>query len=230
MDYNGNYSADRLGNDVLAVMDVLKIGRPVLVGHSLAGEELSSIGSRYPEKVSGLVYLDAAYFYAYYNRKLPDVGPLFQIDVADLSGKLAETATRGTDPSTLRQLFQDLLQTDLPNVTQDLQAWQEDMAQVPMSSQPKSSVRLLRTVTPEEAIGEGEEKYTKELKSPVLAIFAAPSGGGSKGAVIRSQTDDFQAGNPSAHVVRIPHADHYVFRSNEAEVVREMNAFLAALH
>jgi non-heme chloroperoxidase len=30
----------------------------VLVGHSLAGEELSSIGSRYPERVAGLIYLD----------------------------------------------------------------------------------------------------------------------------------------------------------------------------
>ena len=32
---------------------------PVLVGHSLAGEGLSSNGSRFPNKVSGLIYLDA---------------------------------------------------------------------------------------------------------------------------------------------------------------------------
>jgi pimeloyl-ACP methyl ester carboxylesterase len=56
---NGNYSADRLGDDVLAVMQALQIDRPVLVGHSLAGEELSSVGSRFPNKVSGLIYLDA---------------------------------------------------------------------------------------------------------------------------------------------------------------------------
>ena len=59
-----NYSADRLGDDVLAVMDALKIERPILFGHSIAGEELSSIGSRFPEKVAGLVYLDAGYAYA----------------------------------------------------------------------------------------------------------------------------------------------------------------------
>jgi non-heme chloroperoxidase len=56
-----NYSADRLGDDVLAVIDDLKLNRPILVGHSIAGEELSSIGSRHPEKVSGLIYLEAAY-------------------------------------------------------------------------------------------------------------------------------------------------------------------------
>jgi len=34
---------------------------------------------------------------------------------------------------------------------------------------------------------------------------------------------------PSAHVVRIPNANHYVFLSNEADVLREMNAFIATL-
>src|SRR4030095_16388712 len=59
------YSADRLGDDVLAVLDFTKLTRPVLAGHSIAGEELSSIGSRHPERVAGLIYLDAAYSYAF---------------------------------------------------------------------------------------------------------------------------------------------------------------------
>jgi pimeloyl-ACP methyl ester carboxylesterase len=42
------YSADRLGEDVLTVLDALKSNRPVLAGHSLAGEELNSVGSRLP--------------------------------------------------------------------------------------------------------------------------------------------------------------------------------------
>src|ERR1700735_5064493 len=37
------YSADRLGDDALAVLDALKLARPILVGQSIAGEELSSI-------------------------------------------------------------------------------------------------------------------------------------------------------------------------------------------
>src|SRR5579864_9093189 len=66
------YGADRLGDDVLTVMVSLKINRPVLIGHSIAGEELSSVGSRHPEKIAGLVYLDAAYSYAYYDRSKGD--------------------------------------------------------------------------------------------------------------------------------------------------------------
>lgn len=54
---SANYAADRLGDDVQAVIDSLKLNRPVLVGHSLGGEEMSSVGSRHPEKVSGLVYM-----------------------------------------------------------------------------------------------------------------------------------------------------------------------------
>jgi non-heme chloroperoxidase len=61
--------ADRLGDDVLAVIDSLTLNRPILVGHSIAGEELSSVASRHPDRVAGLVYLDAAYSYAFDNGK-----------------------------------------------------------------------------------------------------------------------------------------------------------------
>ena len=63
-----NYSANQLGDDIIAIIDTLGLKRPILAGHSIAGEELSSIGSRYPEKISGLVYLDAGYDYALYSR------------------------------------------------------------------------------------------------------------------------------------------------------------------
>ena len=62
-------------DDVLAALDSLKLNRPVLAGHSIAGEELSSIGSRHPEKVAGLVYLDAAYGYAFAGGSQPSATP-----------------------------------------------------------------------------------------------------------------------------------------------------------
>jgi non-heme chloroperoxidase len=79
---------------------------------------------------------------------------------------------------------------------------------------------------------------------PILAIFADPHDFGplytnnpaAKAAVIendRETTDAeieaFQAGVPSAHVVRIPNANHFLFKSNEADVIREMNTFLGSL-
>jgi len=82
------------------------------------------------------------------------------------------------------------------------------------------------------------------VKCPVLAIFAVPHDFGPMGkddpaaraemvakdvALVSEQADAFQRGNPQARVVRIANANHFVFRSNEAEVVREINDFIAKL-
>jgi pimeloyl-ACP methyl ester carboxylesterase len=70
---------DRLGEDVLAVMDALKLNSPVLVGHSIAGAELSAVATSRPDRVAGLVYLDAGYPYAFDNGKGPTMKEFQQI-------------------------------------------------------------------------------------------------------------------------------------------------------
>jgi len=64
-----DHPADRLGDDAVAVIDALNLKRPILVGHSIAGVELSSVANSHPNRVAGLVYLDAAYSYAFDNGK-----------------------------------------------------------------------------------------------------------------------------------------------------------------
>jgi len=44
-----------------------------------------------------------------------------------------------------------------------------------------------------------------------------------------AQAKAFENGLRTAHVVRIPRATHYVFQSNEADVLREMDAFISGL-
>jgi len=39
-----------------------------------------------------------------------------------------------------------------------------------------------------------------------------------------------EEGVPTAHVLTLPMAHHYVFLSNETEVLGEIRAFLAGLH
>ena len=58
---------DRLGEDVLAVIRALRLNKPVLVGHSIAGAELSSVATLQPNSIAGVVYLEAAYPYAFDN-------------------------------------------------------------------------------------------------------------------------------------------------------------------
>ena len=53
------YDDQRHADDVLHVIGSLEIEAPVLVGHSLAGSELTTLGAQHSNLISGLIYLDA---------------------------------------------------------------------------------------------------------------------------------------------------------------------------
>jgi non-heme chloroperoxidase len=230
-----NYAADRLGDDVLAVIDSLKLNRPVLVGHSLGGEEMSSVGSRHPEKVSGLVYLDAGYGYAYYDRSRGDI--IVDMNVLQQDLKLLNPGNTLQQPASL---IKELLETDLPALEKDLRRLQETAtSKAPVLADPQSSMPPLG-----QAVLAGMQKYT-DMRVPILAIFALPHDFGPTFlkddpaarataeakdlASTGAQAKAFEDGIPSARVVRLAHADHYVFRSNEADVLREINDFVGKL-
>lgn len=272
------YSADRLGDDVLTVLDALKLNRPVLVGHSIAGEELSSVGTRHPERVAGLVYLDAAYSWAYYDQSVGS----YLIDLRELQQKL-EQLQPGKGPSDLKPLVQELLQDELPGFEKDMRELQMDLQVQPpgfpnpsaddLVSFPTFRVWVLRTrgLNPPEAelrqafesttnggvalklrfqprvsaaIRAGEQRYT-DIRVPALAIYAVPhtlepyanndpaaraAYEARDTASTEAQAKAFELGVPSARVVRLHLANHYIYQSNEADVLREMRAFLAGLH
>jgi non-heme chloroperoxidase len=225
-----NYSADRLGDDVLAVIDQLHLERPVLVGHAKAGQELSSIGSRYPEKISGLVYLDAAYSYAFYDAKHGDL----LLDAIDMRKKLDVYLSAGAPD--LSAYFKEL-QASFPLLEKDVLDFQNELALMP-AQPPRTTAPPIMV-----AIGAGAQKYT-QIKAPALAIFADPHNLGQIDADdpearqklimddfarTSAQADAFEAGVPGSRVVRIPNASHMIFKSNEADVLREMDAFMSKL-
>lgn len=223
-----NYDADRLGDDVLAVIDALKLDRSVIAGHSLAGEEMSSVGTRHPEKVSGLIYLDASYDYAFYNPQ----GINTEVDFSTMHRNLVEGYW--ASPSQARALIQEM-QATLPLLQKDLQVLLDHFQGLP--DPPTPSPRKLRNRI-EESIFSGMRKYTA-VRMPVLAIVASPHAcpGNCEDPKVKAQeaevvvqTDAFEAATPSARVLRIPNAAHYVFLTNEADVAREMNAFMDSLH
>lgn len=154
------YSADRLGDDVLAVFDTLKLARPVLAGHSVAGTELSSIASRHPERVAGLVYLDAGYPYAFYNAERGDV----VLDSIDLRRKL-DLLVNG--PIDSRPTIQELL-AELPRFERNLQERQKELASMPPAPPEPQGTNVQR------AIMAGAQKFTNLGSIPILAIYALP--------------------------------------------------------
>ena len=233
-----NYDADRMGDDVIAAIGQLKLERPVLAGHSMAGEELSSIGSRHPEAVSGLIYLDAGYAYAYYvpGGGIP-VGLTPYLDARELRQSLDQlTNVPAMRRGEVKPLIDTLLQKSLPEFQKDLTIAQMEMKAMPAT--PAGDDTLAVKVN--DAILGGARKYTV-IKSPVLAFYALPHAmpeNAPPGAKAFLQAQDamtamhanaFEAGVAGSHVVRLANADHYVYRSNEADVTREMNAFMDQL-
>jgi non-heme chloroperoxidase len=222
---DGNYLADHLGDDVLAVMTALHIERPVLVGHSMAGEELSSIGSRFPQKVSGLVYLDAATDFALYD----PAHPLMAVEMNDIKRRIDEIEAGGVDEQ--KKLLE--LETAVAEFDTVLKKDNAEVANMPPLP-PRSPIGA--------ALNFGMQKFTS-IPVPALAIYACPHNWDRlpdslrKTALIADDkercgkwADNFRRGVPSARIVMIPNADHYVYLSNETQVVGEMNAFLNTLH
>ncbi|MGB6192867.1 MAG: alpha/beta hydrolase [Terracidiphilus sp.] len=237
-DCSGNYSAHRLGDDVLAVMDALKIDRPVLVAHSFGGEELSSIGTRFPGKVAGLIYLDAGYPYAFYNDYAAEG---FAVnDVVQVRNELTRLLAPSSPPGERKAIVQHLHDVSLPRLDKDFVTLQKDLQSIPAYAPSPPDTPAVRINA---AMVQDEQLYTG-VKVPVLAFFAVPhavpqppgmSEADYKARIAEdlvrtgTQADAFEAGNPTARVIRLPNANHYVFRSNEDEVIRAMNAFLARL-
>jgi len=237
------YSNDRLGQDVVAVIDALHLDRPVLVGHSIAGMELSWVATRHPESVSGLIYIEAAYGYAYYSEASSDPNNVL-LDALELREKLTQLPPGGGRPDQNRltaELLADTarLERELRDHAEMLRDYKDPVIDPANPPRPPAWLK---------GIYLGLQKYTT-LKVPVLAIFALPhalSDLGDPGALsknpaaaaaaeaedvrrVGSQADALERGVPSARVVRIAHAAHFIFQTNEQDVLREMNAFLAKL-
>jgi pimeloyl-ACP methyl ester carboxylesterase len=209
------------------------LDHPVLAGHSLAGEELSSIGSRHPERVAGLIYLDAGYGYAFYDSIHGDmIFDFFRLQ------KRIDDYMSGTVQDAHK--FSEDFSSNVSQLDKDLREDHQRDPSLPAFQAPRGPTPPII-----KAINLGAQEYTK-IPVPVLAIFACPhnfdfdpslkNDPKTKAALLTDnlfytsrQADAFAAGVPSAHIVRLPNADHYVFRSNEADVLREMNAFLANL-
>jgi pimeloyl-ACP methyl ester carboxylesterase len=247
------YDADQLGDNVIAVLDSLGLDRPVLIGHSFAGEELSSVGVRYPARVAGSIYLDAAYSYAYYTTtrgKFFD-DPRFYVDLAQLRNKLTMLleGDRGYWQGENKQLVNELLSTDLPEFEKDLRDKEKELDLESRLRSNASSVLSASKAAAQPApkgrdvaVMAGMKKYT-ELRGPILAIYAVPLGFGppvnqdpaalavaqAREAFREDQARAFEKGVPQARVVRLPHALHAVWRSNEEDVLREIHTFIAGL-
>jgi non-heme chloroperoxidase len=236
------YDAPRLADDVLAVINALQLTDPVLVGHSLAGEELSSLGARYPARIAGLVYLDAA----------ADRTARLDPKLEEITRKLSAAVPDGPSPSAADR--------------KSFPAMQEYLKRVFGNELPEAEVRAEYGATPQggvgayrapqwlgEAIKRGVQKPDYAgIKAPALAIYAIPQSPrdltpawvtGENPAMMaalneeyplllaarKEQMTEFKNGVAHSRVVELPGASRYIFLSNEADVLRELREFVSSL-
>jgi pimeloyl-ACP methyl ester carboxylesterase len=239
-----SYSADRLSQDVLQVMTELRIEKPVLAGWSFGGEELSGVAARAPDRVAGLVYLDAAYAYALYTpgTTVPPAVNLFA-DLNDMRDRLRRVTGPGADPAAAASALDDLLDRGLRELRADMEAARAQFRAMPPGAPapaaapraPSLQDRIARAIT------EGVEHAAPPARTPMLAIYALPgylAPGAPEAAVAASREQDrakeaaaraFETAYPQARVVRLANAAHAVFGSHPDDTFREMDSFLDRL-
>jgi non-heme chloroperoxidase len=229
---------ERLGEDVLAIIAALKLDKPILVGHSIAGAELSWIANHRPNRVAGVVYLEAGYSYAFDDGKGASAMDMMKL-------KAPQPPPPGA--------------ADLVSF-KALQKYEERMDGFEF---PEGELREERQTNPDGTIGDfrnppggamlmklisGGQKYAR-IPIPSLFIFANPHSLGTwvessadasvrsdakaystaLGAMTERQEKSVESGVPTAHVITIPSGNHFVFLSNETECLRAMQTLLSKL-
>jgi non-heme chloroperoxidase len=195
------YDPKRLGDDVVAVLDALHITNPVLVGHSIAGEELSAVSKYHAGRVAGLVYLDAGGSFALYNPEHGDYTPALaklKDDLSALQNNLYDDAVI-SETSTDLALFQANLAevrhevegakppSPQPGDLTSISAFQSYMKGFYGGIIPEAEVRQLYRIDGSGRVGAWighafanqsvmlEEERFERIDTPLLAIFSYPS-------------------------------------------------------
>jgi pimeloyl-ACP methyl ester carboxylesterase len=215
--------------DLAAVLDSRRLARVALVGHSIAGDELTAFAGAHPERVSRLVYLDAAYDHS-------DVGTLIRAFPPPPPMQPADSAS----PAAVQAYVERVYGPHIPE------------AQFRAIGRYDSTGRLVGDVTPARIdslvlAGCGHPDYAA-VRAPALLIYAvadsapqifplwagldaaARAAARRYTAVMRQwETRERTRASrelPRAHVLELHGANHYVFASNPGEVTGAMRAFL----
>ena len=218
-------------SDLEAVLDSLRLGPVALVGHSIAGDELTGLAVAHPDRVTRLVYLDAAYDHSGIVELLsgsPSPPPMLAADSAS--------------PAAVQAYLMRSYGMRIPE------------AQLRAIGRYDVRDRLVGDVTPTAIdsmmlAGCGHPVY-RAVRTPALVINAVIDSmpqvfpawqaydAANQEAAIRFTAKLQQWGSTraaqverelkGAQVLALHGANHYVFDSNSAEVTSAMRAFLAA--
>jgi non-heme chloroperoxidase len=225
------YDTGTLVQDIQQFLDALKIRRVVMVGHSLAGDELTRFAGTHPDRVIKLVYLDAATD----RTRLPEI----------IKHQPQELAPAKTDMESL-----DSFRAWVSRISFWSEAWEANLRDAMVFSPDGKIVREAKPDNASRQLIEGtinsRPDYSK-VRSPALNIAAVgfspkvsdflntlPEATRLKAEDSLEKVKEFQQEQierfrkdiPNGRVVVLTNADHHCFIQREKDVIREMHAFL----
>jgi non-heme chloroperoxidase len=238
---DSGYNAQRSAEDVLQVLDALKLDHPVLAGHSFGGLDLLTIGAQHPALIAGLVFLDSG--------DDPTL-PFSAYGVEEVDTKRLPASMTTPEPQPDNSSFQAFRKSELK--AHGVMMPEAELCQrYPINSDGSigedSTPKWVR-----DAIYAGiqKPKYSN-IHAPVLAILAVPLQLDEQFKKYQPRTEDERAAmeqkyamgeaftkrtaqdlerNPNARIVTLPGASTYVFLSNENDTVHQMHSFVAGLN
>jgi len=234
------YDVQHLAQDILSVLDALRIESPVLAGHSYAGNEMAILGSR-SDRVAGLVFMDALNDPTYDWSERNAINGRFPAE----RYPIPNVPSSETNPSFEEYLAWQRVGRRDPWPESEIRATWETTPDGRMGM-PRTTLEIRRAIT----AGTPKPDYST-IKVPALAFVAYPiavdqqlqdyeiRNDQDRKAVedlyaadqkyLKEFTDNFQHSVPGARVLRMVGARHYVFISNPSDVLFEMRRFVARL-
>jgi pimeloyl-ACP methyl ester carboxylesterase len=234
------YDIDTLVEDIRQFMDGLNISQVILVGHSMAGIELSHFAAIYPERVTKLVFLDAAY-----DRSSPEYKAIQEnypmkgisipgenedyYNVQDYIDFIKKTYTR------LGEIWSELMDE---HIRHEIKVSEDGKIVDKMSDAISKSINeTMINYVPEDA----------KILVPTLSIYVIRENSYFVSSTYMSEQqqaqqieyfdtyfrpwerhciEQFQRNVPHAKIVEIPNGHHYCFIKQDEIVFREMRNFL----
>jgi pimeloyl-ACP methyl ester carboxylesterase len=222
------YDLITLVRDIARVLDALDLKRVHLIGHSIAGDELTRFARTFADRVAKLVYLEAAYDRVKareIQERFPKLPPLPE--------------PRHGTPAEIRD-FISRTEILMPE------------AEIRATRLFDSNEHYLHPVTPDwivrEVAGIAEHPDYQGVHSPMLALYAVYTDPAQLApryrfadSKTRQEIDDifrmwtqfaeqqrkeFEKTVPTAQLIKVEGASHYLFLSNREEVVRRVRYFL----
>jgi pimeloyl-ACP methyl ester carboxylesterase len=236
---DSGYDAATRAHDIVTVLDSLHIHRAALVGHSIAGDELSKVGETYPSRVRALIYLDA---YDYGPTRIAELGEVKM--PASMVFPPPMTSADSASPSAVTAYYSRLVGGKYPEA--------EVRTEVTFDSDGRlKGDAPSAQVVPKVSAGTEPSAFAR-ITAPALGVFAVKDrppawfrdAYAGLDSAARSQADRYRAHMMAWNkegrdrfraelvhgtVIELHGADHYVYLTNPDQVERAMRDFIAQL-